>query len=183
MRKLIVSEWISLDGVYDAGSMDDWWNPYDSQARQQVIQQIVNDCDSMLYGRKTYEMLRPYWSSLHNNEMGVAAHLNGVKKYVVSRTLREAKWENSVIVQAEVADRVAALKREAGGNILIIGSSMLVASLMKARLVDELELLVQPYIVGTGERFFGEDMQGALALTASRTLDKGVLHLSYRVMH
>jgi dihydrofolate reductase len=180
MRKIIVFEWMSLDGIYDAGLMDRWWNPYDSPGRQAVIRQIINDCDAMLYGRKTYELLRPYWSSLRNNEMGVAGALNSVKKYVISRTLRQAEWENSEIISEDMAGAVAALKRSAGGKILVIGSSMLVAGLMNARLVDEWELLVQPYIVGTGEHLFAQDMRGPLELCASRLLDKGVLHLSYR---
>jgi len=182
MRKLIVSEWISLDGIYEAGAMDQWWNPYDSTGRQENIKEIINDCDAMLYGRKTYEMLRPYWSSFKNDEMGVARHLNSVKKYVVSATLQNAEWEHSTIVDKDVLETVAGLKRSAGGNILVIGSGMLAAGLMKAGLVDELKLLVQPYIMGGGERFFQQDMHRALELTASRLLDKGVMHLSYRVV-
>ena len=182
MRKLIVSEWISLDGIYDASAMDQWWNPYDSSGRQENIQEIINDCDAMLYGRKTYEMLGPYWSSFRNNEMGVARHLNTVKKYVVSETLRNAEWEHSVIVDKDVMKTVEELKRMAGGNILVIGSGMLAAGLMKAGLVDELKLLVQPYIMGGGERFFLPEMHRGLEMTTSRLLDKGVLHLSYRVV-
>lgn len=181
MRKLIVFEWISLDGIYDAASMNLWWNPYDSPARQQQIQEIINDCDGMLYGRKTYELLRPYWSSFQNNEMGVARQLNRVKKYVVSKTLRKAGWEHSEIVDRDVIETVTALKRSAGGNILIIGSGTLVTSLMKAGLVDELHLLVQPYIMGTGERLFSAALERSLELVSSRPSDKGVLHLAYRV--
>ncbi len=72
MRQIIVSEWISLDGVFDAGSMEQWFNPYHSESRAQYLQQVIDNCSAMLYGRHTYEMLYPYWSQLRNNEMGVA---------------------------------------------------------------------------------------------------------------
>ena len=179
MGKIIASEWMSLDGIYDAGMMDQWWIPYDSPERQQYIQEVIHDCDCMLYGRKTYEMLYPYWSALRNNEMGVAGKLNTVKKYVVSSTLKKAEWENSTIAGIE---EIGGLKQAAGGNILITGSGTLVAALIRARVLDELKLLVQPHIMGGGLRFFTGDMHAALELTASRSLDKGVMHLSYRVI-
>jgi dihydrofolate reductase len=179
MGKIIASEWISLDGIYDAGTMNQWWLPYDSPERQQYIQQVIQDCDSMLYGRKTYQMLYPYWSGLKNNEMGVAGKLNAVKKYLVSSTLKKGEWENTTIIGI---DELGAIKKATSGNILITGSGSLVAALIKAGLVDEVKLLVQPHIMGTGERFFAEDMQGALQLNASRLLDKGVMQLCYAVI-
>src|ERR1700761_4040831 len=98
MRKLVITEWVSLDGVFDAGLMEKWWLPFDSKARQQYIQETINGCEIMLYGRKTYEMLYPYWSSFTNNEQGVADKLNQGKKYVVSSRLEYAEWKNSIIL-------------------------------------------------------------------------------------
>src|SRR5258706_9234558 len=98
MRKLIVTEWVSLDGVFDAGTMDKWFNPYHSDSRAKYIQDTIDHCEIMLYGRVTYEMMYPYWSALKNNEMGVAEKLNKVKKYIVSSTLKKANWENSAII-------------------------------------------------------------------------------------
>jgi dihydrofolate reductase len=97
MRQLIATEWVSLDGIFDSSSMEQWFNPYHSDSRAKYIQDTIQNCDAMLYGRNTYEMLFPYWSSLKNNEMGVADKLNKAKKYVVSSTLKEANWENSTI--------------------------------------------------------------------------------------
>src|SRR4051812_16320799 len=98
MRKLIITEWLSLDGIFDAASMHQWWMPFDSPARQQYIQQTINNSDVMLYGRKTYEMLYPYWSSFKNDEQGVANRLNSCKKYVASSTLQTAPWQNTTII-------------------------------------------------------------------------------------
>ena len=89
MRKLIVSAWITLDGVFDADTMNEWFIPYDSVERQNYIREGVLAADLILLGRTTYEMLAPYWSSLKNNEMGIAAKLNSVPKAVVSSKLKK----------------------------------------------------------------------------------------------
>lgn len=88
MRELIVTQWVSLDGIFDGKSMNTWWMPFDSRGRQHYIQDTINNCDIMLYGRKTYEMLYPYWSSFKHDEQGVANKLNKGKKYVVSSNLK-----------------------------------------------------------------------------------------------
>src|SRR5438034_1085636 len=141
MRQLIVTEWMSLDGIFDASSMEQWFNPYHSDRRAKSIQETIHNCDAMLYGRVTYEMLYPYWSSLKNNEMGVAEKLNKVKKYVASTTLNEAGWENTTIIKNDAIKEITELKQKKGGNILVQGSATLVKSLFEANLVDELKLL------------------------------------------
>jgi dihydrofolate reductase len=178
MRQLIVSEWVSLDGVFDASLMDQWFNPYHSDSRAQYIQETIRDCDAMLYGRLTYEMLYPYRSALKNNEMGVAEKLNKVRKYVVSSTLREGAWENSTVIRDP--EVVARLKEEDGGPILVTGSASLVRLLLEYGLVDEMKLLMHPYIMGKGQRFFTEGMHAALTLTGAERLDRDVLLLTYR---
>lgn len=179
MRSIIVSEWTSLDGVSDAGSMEQWFNPYHSESRAAYLQQVIDNCSAMLYGRRTYEMLYPYWSQLRNNEMGVAEKMNSVQKFVVSTALQTAGWSNTTIVDGDIIARVAALKQQDGGPILVQGSGRLVHALLQAGLVDELKLLVQPHIMGAGARLWeGADTQG-LELKAVTQLDKGVLALSY----
>src|SRR5678809_1709795 len=97
MRKLIVTEWVSLDGIFDASSMNQWWMPFDSASRQQYIQDTINNCEIMLYGRTTYEMLYPYWSSFKNNEQGVADKLNNCRKYVCLLYTSDAADERSSV--------------------------------------------------------------------------------------
>ena len=180
MRQVIVTEWMSLDGIFDSSSMEQWFNPYHSDSRGKYIQDTIQNCEIMLYGRNTYEMLFPYWSSLKNNEMGVADKLNKTKKYVVSKTMVQADWENSEIIKADVIKNISELREQNGGNILVQGSATLVNSLLEAELVDELKLLVQPHIMGSGSRLFFSSVNQSLQLNNIQQLDNGVFALSYK---
>jgi dihydrofolate reductase len=181
MSKLIVSAWVTLDGVFDADTMGQWFIPYDSPERQEYIRGGILDADAILLGRTTYEMLAPYWSSLNNNEMGVAAKLNSVAKYVVSSKLEKADWNNSTIIKENIIEEITKLKEQPDNEIQIEGSATLVHSLMKAKLVDEYRILVHPFIMGSGKRFFKEGIHTAgLKLIRTQTLDKGVILLCYQ---
>jgi dihydrofolate reductase len=180
MRQLIVTQWLSLDGIFDAGSMNKWWLPFDSPSRQKYIQDTINGCEIMLYGRTTYEMLYPYWSSFGHNEQGVADKLNQAKKYVVSSKLKQAPWENTTIIHKNLVKEVEKLKKETGGYILVQGSSSLLKPLLEAGLVDELKLLVNPAIVGSGERSFSEFIDFNMEFSACQAFDKGVVLLTYK---
>jgi dihydrofolate reductase len=160
--------------------MEQWFNPYHSDSRAKYIQDTIQNCEIMLYGRVTYEMLYPYWSSFKENAMGVADKLNRGRKLVVSKTLTEAKWENSEIIKDNVTERINVLKKQRGGDILVQGSGSLVKTLLSARLVDELKLLVNPHITGTGNRLFSESINIALELKDIEQLAKGVVVLSYK---
>jgi len=180
MKKLIVKEWITLDGVFDASSMNVWNAPYHSDSRARCIIEDILGADAFLYGRTTYEMLAPYWSALKNNEMGIADKLNNTPKYVVSTTLKKAGWNNSTIIGRNVIEEVKKLKTEEGSYILLDGSATLAHSLMQAGLVDEFRFLVHPVIMGSGKKFFKEDFPfSKLKLVHSEQLDSGVLHLIY----
>ena len=182
MRKLVVFEWITLDGVFDADTMDQWWIPYDSKDRQKYIQETYLTSDAYLMGRKTYEMLAPYWSSLKNNEMGIADKFNSAPKYVVSSTPMKAEWNNTTVIQENVEKEIKRLQQKNGQHILIIGSATLVESLMQANLIDEYRFLVQSIIMGAGggKRFFKDGMgMTKLKLVESKTLSLGVVLLCY----
>jgi dihydrofolate reductase len=180
MRKLIVTEWVSLDGIFDASSMNKWWMPFDSANRQQYIQDSINNCEMMLYGRTTYEMLYPYWSSFKNNEQGVADKLNNCKKYVVSSKLKEAPWGDTTILGKNFVKEIGQVKQENGGYILVQGSATLLKPLLEAGLVDELRLLINPALAGTGQRPFKEDINCELELLQVRQFEKNVLLLNYK---
>ena len=181
MRKLVVSEWMTLDGVFDADTMDTWWIPYDSVERQEDIKEGIFACDVMLYGRMTYEMLAPYWSAQKTDEHGPAAKLNSVRKYVVSSSLKKADWENSTILKGNIREEVAKLKQQPGGDILITGSATLVQSLMETDLIDEYRFLVQPILMGSGKRFWKSEMHMTkLKLVSTKTYPKGVIGLTYQ---
>lgn len=181
MRKLVVSAWITIDGIFDAELMGEWFNPFDSESRQDYIRNGILACDAIMFGRKTYEMLAPYWSAQKNNEMGVADKLNNAPKYVVSTTLQAADWNNSSIIGGNLVEEVTKLKQQPGREIQIEGSATLIASLAKANLIDEYRLLVHPIIMGKGKSFFKDAIStGGLELIKTEALDKGVIVLYYR---
>jgi dihydrofolate reductase len=181
MRKLIVSAWVTVDGVFDADTMDKWFIPYDSNDRQEYIREGIQASDAILLGRTTYEMLAPYWSSLKYNEMGIADNLNSLPKYVVSSTLKEATWNNSTIIKEKVVEEITRLKQQPGQEIQIEGSATLVQSLMEADLIDEYRFLVHPVLMGSGKRFFKDGMHTTgMKLVKTQTLDSGVILLCYQ---
>jgi dihydrofolate reductase len=180
MRKIIVLERITLDGIFDAASMSKWDFPYNSEARMAVIAEGIHASDVYLLGRTTYEMLWPGWSALKNNEYGIADKLNSMAKCVVSSTLGKAEWNNSTIIKANALEEVRKLKKQPGQNILVHGSARLVQSLMAANLLDELQLLVHPFVWGSGKKLFNDQAQHAkLELIESRPLELGVVLLRY----
>jgi dihydrofolate reductase len=182
MRKLVVKEWMTLDGVIDAESMDRWFIPYDSPERRAHIKEGLERSDAYLLGRVTYEMLAPYWSELPDEaEGGIAGLLNHLHKYVVSSSLARADWQPSSIIRDDVMQAISQLKQQPGKDILIDGSATLVRSLMPIDLVDEYRFLVQPMVMGTGKRLFTEEAPPTrLKLVDSQPLSKDVLALTFQ---
>jgi dihydrofolate reductase len=182
MRKLVVKEWMTLDGVIDADSMDQWWVPYDSPERRAHITEGLERSDTYLLGRVTYEMLAPYWSALPDEaEGGIAGLLNHMQKYVVSSSLARADWQPSSIIRDDVVEAITQLKQQPGRDILIDGSATLVRSLMATDLIDEYRLLIQPVVMGTGKRLFTNEIPSAqLKLMDATPLSLGVVALTYQ---
>jgi dihydrofolate reductase len=183
MRKLIVSEWITLDGVFDADPecFNQWFIPYDSDARAEYIKKIILGCGAFLMGGTTYSALAPYWSALKHNEFDLADKMNNAPKHVVSTTLQTAEWNNTQkIIRNNVVEEIAKLKQESGDYILVPGSAALVQSLMEANLIDEYRFLVHPIIMGRGRRFFKGGMPvRKLNLVETQPLPLGVIALFY----
>lgn len=179
MRKLVITLWVSLDSIFDATSMNKWWMPFDSPSRQKYIQDTINNCEIMLYGRNTYEMLYPYWSSFKHDEQGVADKLNNCKKYVVSSKLKKAPWGDTTVLGKNFIKEIEKIKKEDGGYILVQGSSSLVKPLLEAGLVDELKLLINPSIVGNGERLFLDYVNCNLQFLDFKQFEKNVVLLTY----
>lgn len=181
MRKLIVSEWMTLDGVFDGDTMKEWFMPFDSDDRRAYIIKTMDACDAILFGRTTYEMLAPYWSPLKNNEDGLADKINSVHKYVVSSKLKKVDWNNTTIIKENIVEEVTKLKQMPGHEIHIEGSATLVQLLMEANLIDEYRFLIHPVIIGSGKRFFKDGMKTAeMKIVKTETLDKGVVLHCYQ---
>jgi dihydrofolate reductase len=177
MRKTVAGIFMTLDGVVE--SPEKWQLRYFDDELGELIETAAANADAMLLGRRTYEEFASFWPS-QNGDDPMADYMNDTPKYVVSSTLTELDWRNSILVSGNVAETVDALKRQPGGNIQIYGSPTLVRSLLRDGLLDQLDLLVHPIVVGGGQRLFEDGDYGTmLRLVASRTFDTGVLALTY----
>ena len=177
MRKTVAGILMTLDGVVE--SPEKWHLRYYDDELGEIIDEAAANSDAMLLGRRTYEEFAAFWPSQNGNEP-MADYMNDTPKYVVSTTLTELDWRNSSLVSGNVAETVDALKRQPGGNIQIYGSPTLVRSLLRDGLLDQLDLLVHPIVVGGGRRLFENGNYGTeLRLVDSRTLGTGVLAVTY----
>jgi dihydrofolate reductase len=181
MRKLVVSEWMTLDGVFDSDMMDQWFHPYQSDERAAYIQEGVLASDSFLLGRITYDMLAPFWSHAQNNEMGIADKMNSMAKYVVSSAPLKVAWKNTTRLQGNIVEEISKLKDQPGQDMRITGSATLVRSLMPTGLIDEYRFLIHPILMGSGKRFFTDEREiSRLKLIRTETFSKGVILLCYQ---
>lgn len=179
MGKIISSIWQSLDGVVEAETMDKWFMPFDSAERGKYINEIIENCDAMLYGRKTYEMLSGYWSKQKNNEFGIADKLNSTKKYLISSTLKSADWGQTEIISKDIVKEITKIKENSSETILIQGSISIVNLLLQNGLIDELRLLVNPYIMGVGKQLFEKELNISMKLMETQEIENGVVALKY----
>jgi dihydrofolate reductase len=195
MRKLIVNEFMSLDGVAQApgGAEEDtsggfahggWHMRYmeDELSQQWVLESIVA-AGGFLLGRRTYEIFAAYWPNAPEEEQVIAEPLNTKPKYAVSTTLTEPlDWQNSALVEGDVAAAVAALKQEDGGDLHVIGSTELVQTLIEHDLVDEFRLMIDPVALGGGKRIFRDDGSlRPLRLVDGQVTSTGAILATYRV--
>lgn len=179
MRKIVAGEFVSADGVMEAA--DQWQLPYQSEEMGEITERQIRDASAFLMGRVTYEMFAGYWPTLKNNEFGVADKMNSAPKYVVSTTLQKADWNNST--QLKSIEELRKLKQQTGGTIAIIGSMKLVHSLLDAGLMDEVQALVHPIVLGKGGRLFPDGYHSPMKLADSKILSNGVVYLSYQIEH
>ncbi|HMB17927.1 MAG TPA: dihydrofolate reductase family protein [Gaiellaceae bacterium] len=193
MRKVIVNEFMSLDGVVQApgGAEEDtsggfkhggWHMPYMDEVAQKEVLEGINEAGGFLLGRRTYEIFAAYWPNAPEEEQVVAEPLNTKPKYVASTTLSEPlEWQNSTVLQGDIAEAVPALKQEDdAGDLHVIGSSELVRELIANDLVDELRVMIDPLVVGGGKRVFNDD--GALRpwrLVDSQVTTTGAILATY----
>ena len=193
MRKLIVAEHISLDGVIQApgGPEEDscggfrlggWIAPYTDEALSQELQELLWQPFELLLGRRTYEIFAAYWPHIQAGSANhaIAELFNGAPKHVATHRPDTLAWQNSHALAGDLADAVRALKQQKGANLLTWGSGELVRQLIAAGLVDELRLMIYPVMLGRGKHLFGDDIQpSALTLVHSTGTPSGVLLARY----
>lgn len=187
MGKIILSENVTLDGLIEDPTGErgfargGWFNQMSDQDRAawaEVEYAEALAAEALLLGRGTYEyFVAKGWSSRTDPW---ADRLGVLHKYVVSSTLRDPEWSNTTVMSGDVAVAVSKLRQDLGGEIVVYGSQQLVPVLFQHDLVDELRLTVHPFVLGAGERLFGETaVSMPLRLVGARVLGKGISHLTY----
>jgi dihydrofolate reductase len=191
MRKIIVHEFVSLDGVIQApGGADEdtdggfvhggWTMPYWHDDIGKHFDQAMKQADTLLLGRKTWEIHGGAFEPMPPGDP-FGDVMNGIRKYVVSTTLRSAAaWRNSTLISGDVLEEVRKLKEQPGKNILIDGSSVLIHTLAENDLVDEYSLHIYPVVLGSGKRLFPEGKRIDLELIESKALPTGIVFQRYR---
>ncbi len=189
MRKLVVSAFVTLDGVVQApgGPGEDeeggfrhggWTVPYFEEHLGQVMGAFMGKPFDLLLGRKTYDIFAAFWPTASEDEG--AKPLNDATKYVASRGRPSLTWERSVLIEGDVAEGVAALKQQDGPELQVHGSGDLVQTLLRHGLVDEWQLLTFPVVLGEGKRLFGSGtVPAALRLVDSSVSGTGVVVTRY----
>jgi dihydrofolate reductase len=189
MRKLIVSEFMTLDGVMQApGGKDEdtdggfehggWTLPYWHDDIGATFVGLMQECDAFLLGRRTYVTHAEAFEPMPEGDF-FGDLMNAPKKYVVSTTLQEPIWRDTTIIRDDVIESVRALKEQPGGSILTDGSSQLVHALLEHGLVDELHLLVYPLTLGSGKRVLPNGVHATFALKSATPYPTGVVGLHY----
>lgn len=190
--QLTVTTFLSVDGVYQGpGGPDEdrrdgfdrggWLVPHFDEATGQFITEVFGKVDAFLLGRRTYEIFAAYWPKAADPSDPVANQLNTLPKYVASTTLSDPEWANTTVIEGDVREAVRELKQRDGGELQVHGSGELVRYLLENDLVDRLNLLVFPVIVGAGRRLFPDSgIATGLGLDESRTTPSGVTISVYR---
>src|SRR5215510_2116949 len=149
MRRVVLAEYVSIDGVVEDPS---WTGPFWNDDIARVQKDQLFRSDALLLGRVTYETFVAAWPTVTDSQ-GFADRMNRLPKHVASRTLKHVSW-NATVIQDDVPEAVARLKRENGGDLLVYGSAVLVRTLVQHDLIDEFRLMVHPIIVGRGKQMF-----------------------------
>ena len=184
MGKIVMSEFVSLDGVIEDPAGDEGFRLggwvgliKDSPELNKLALDEALGTEALLFGRRSYEWFAARWPSRGGE---LADRLNGLPKYVVSSTLEDPDWNNSTVLKGDVVNEVSKLKQELNGEIVVWASFQLVRTLMEHDLVDELRLKIYPVVLGAGERLFGETSDKMpMRLVDTQTVDGDIAFHTY----
>jgi dihydrofolate reductase len=189
MRKLIVLSFLTLDGVIQEPDKPDptsgfpyggWSMPFFDDSLDQTMPEQLRPPFDVVLGRKTYDIFAAFWPYQNSEENPVAASFNTAKKYVASHTLQKLDWQNSTLLQGDVAQALQTLKQQDGPALQVHGSANLIQTLLSHDLVDEFLLMIFPITLGTGQRLFAGGTHAAtFTLREAKTSSRGVIVASY----
>jgi class 3 adenylate cyclase/dihydrofolate reductase len=185
--RLVVTAFVTLDGIIEAPGFDEhrsgrnaWALRFQGDEDEVFNKGQAMSADAFLLGRRTWQIWAAFWPTQTGGDQELTDQMNGIPKYVVSNTLKRADWNNTTIISGDIAARVAKLKEQPGGDMLVYGSPDLVDELLRHQLVDEYRLLVYPVILGSGKRMFRDRIDTHfLRLVESREFPSGVVLLRY----
>jgi dihydrofolate reductase len=184
--KLVVVEFMTLDGVMEAPGFEEhprgrnaWAMRVNDAELQAYTGEQVMGADALLFGRRTFNIWAAFWPTAPDVAAAMGKRITALPKYVVSKTLVESDWANTLILRGNLGDEIRRVKDEPGGEVLVYGSADLVAALLDLDLVDELRLMLFPVVLGSGKRLFGEASdKRTLRLADSKTVGDGIVILT-----
>ncbi len=186
MRKIVVLNRITLDGMFDGpNGENDWFIPGD--AENKAVHEMGTPVDTLLMGRVTYEHMIRFWPTVTDDSdfpepvKVQAKEINEMPKWIVSKTLKNLTWENAQLVQGDLIEAVTKLKQGEGAGFMILGSGTIVQQLTEAGLIDEFVFILTPTVLGQGRPQFKQDSKVDLELVKSQSFPSGNVVLHYRV--
>lgn len=184
-RKLIATQYISLDGVIEdpvgmeESGLGDWTGPFKRGPEGDGFKHAeLMSCDALVFGRRTYEGFAAVWPHVQD-EAGFADRMNKLPKHIASRTMTTASWANSMILSEDAVSDIRRLRAADGGDILVYGSATLLHDLLAQDLVDRVNLMIYPVTLGRGKRLWAEGSAARFALIDVRVLGSGILLVRY----
>ncbi len=185
MAKLIVFNLITLNGFFEGFNGDISWHNVDGEFIEFAIEQL-NSIDTIIFGRKTYELMADYWQTQQAIEEDpiVAGKMNSLRKIVISKTLDKAGWNNTRLIKENAEEEISKLKRQNGKDLAIFGSGKLTSEFTKLGLIDEFRVMVNPVVLGNGNPLFkGMKNKIILKLVRTRTFKNGNVLLVYEPVY
>jgi dihydrofolate reductase len=185
MRKVILSNMVTLDGFFEGPNKELDWHIVDEEFNQ-YANDLLSNVDALLFGRVTYQLMADYWPAAATNpstsksDLEIADKMNNIPKIVFSTTLQEVKWNNSRLVKENIAEEISKMKQQPGKDMVIFGSGSIVSTFMQLGLIDEYRVIVNPIVLGNGKPLFkGINGKQNLKLLKTSVFDSGIVILFY----
>jgi dihydrofolate reductase len=167
MKKVIVSNYVSLDGFIEGSNREIDWFVWDEEMAKYAID-LLDSIDTILFGRVTYELMASYWPTATNQDPIITDAMNNLPKIVFSKTLEKAEWKNSRLVREVIPGEILRMKQQPGKNMVIFGSASIVSTFTQLGLIDEYRLIVNPVVLGSGKPLF-KDIKERINLKLLKT--------------
>jgi dihydrofolate reductase len=185
MRKVILSNSVTLDGFFEGPNKELDWHIVDEEVKE-YANDLLSNVDALLFGRVTYQLMADYWPASATNpstsksDLEIADKMNNLPKIVFSKTLQQVEWNNSRLVKDNIGQEISKMKQQSGKDMVIFGSGSIVSTFMQHGLIDEYRIIVNPVVLGNGKPLFkGINDKQNLKLLNTKVFDSGIVILFY----